>query len=160
MSQKLFRPILLLVTENPSIRHWVKKHLEERFFILEAQTRLKAMDAVLTTSLELILLDAQFDDALELCKEIKKNLVPIFLITGRLKKSFREKAVDAGVSDFLSSQLDLEELEAKITAAKRAQEVREKTSDLSSAISNQKKEPSQTYWKNKKLDKKKHKNEK
>jgi DNA-binding response OmpR family regulator len=106
----------------------------------------------------LIVLDAEFEEALELCKEMKKALrtalTPIFLITGRLKKSFREEAVEAGVTDFLSSQLDLEELEERLTAAKRAEELREKTSGLSSAIPNPKKEAPQTYWKHKKLKKK------
>lgn len=135
MAKRLFLPTLLLVTNNPSIRHWIKKHLDDQFFILEAKEAPQVMEAIRTSPLDLILLDTELEGVLDLCKEMRKalyrTLTPILLITGRLKKSFREKALEAGVTDFLSNQLDLEELQMRIAAAKRAQELREKTSGLS-----------------------------
>lgn len=128
-------PTLLLITKNPSIRHWAKKHLDDQYFILEAKESSQVMEVIRTSPLDLILLDADLEEALDLCKKMRKvlykTLTPILLITGRLKKSFRDKALEAGATDFLSDQLDLEELKERIATAKRAQELREKTSGFS-----------------------------
>lgn len=132
---KFTLPTLLLVSNNSSIRYWVKSHLDTQFFIIEAKNATNAVNAIRSSSLDLILLDAEMEDPLALCKEMKTALhnapVPILLITGKLKKHFREEALDAGVTDFLSTQLDAEELETRIAVAKRTQEVREKISDVS-----------------------------
>jgi diguanylate cyclase (GGDEF)-like protein len=76
-------------------------------------------------------------DALDLCVELskaQKGIVPILLITGRLKKSFRDRALESGVTDFLSDQLDLEELETRIATGLKAATSRQKTEDLSLKI--------------------------
>ena len=129
-------PALLIITENPSIRFWVKKHLDNRFFILDATEKGEALTVVLDFPLNFIILDSNFEDcdALELCQKIRATplniTTPIFLITGRLKKNFREKATLAGVTDFLSDQLDIEELMARIDEGLKANALREKTSSL------------------------------
>jgi len=135
MSKQLKLPTLLVVADNPSIRFWVKKHLDERFFILSAETEQQALQA-LNARLDFIIVDSEIEacDALDLCKSlsqmIQKNLVPILLITGRLKKSYRDQAIQSGVTDFLSNQLDSEELEARITAGTKAASARQKTEEV------------------------------
>lgn len=154
MSQALQIPILLIVADNPSITFWIKKHLTEQFFIIDASTRREALDA-LDGRIDFIIVDSSFEncDPLELCKEMSQktvgSLIPILLITGRLKKSFRDHALDSGVTDFLSDQLDLEELETRIAIGKKATLARKKTSGLSSAIHIPKKELSSAYLKKK-----------
>ncbi len=139
MSKQIKLPTLLVVADNPSIRFWIKKHLDDQFFILGAETKQEALDA-LNARLDFIILDASLEscDALELCKELsnltKKNLVPILLITGRLKKSFRDKALQCGVTDFLSDQLDVEELEFRIAEGNKAASMRQKTEDVGLGI--------------------------
>ena len=133
------QPTLLIIADNPSIRFWIKKHLDGQFFVLAAETRKEAMDA-LDTSLDFIIVDAALEscDALDLCKQLsqltQRTLVPILLITGRLKKSFRDKALKSGVTDFLSDQLDLEELEKRIKEGKKVAATRQKTEDLGLSI--------------------------
>lgn len=139
MSKPLRLPTLLVVAENPSVRFWVKKHLDEQFFILTAQTRQEAIQA-LNARLDFIIVDASLEqgDALDLCNDLSKmtqrGMVPILLITGRLKKSFRDKAIALGVTDFLSDQLDAEELMMRIDAGQKAACMRQKTEDLSAKI--------------------------
>jgi diguanylate cyclase (GGDEF)-like protein len=90
-----------------------------------------------------------------LCKKIRGSLsntiTPIFLITGRLKKTYLDQAHEAGVTDFLSDQLDIEELEERIASGKKVTSMREKTEEASSALQVSKKEISKAYFKNKLL---------
>lgn len=137
---KHFRlPTLLVVADNPSVRFWVKKHLDDQFFIISAERRQGALEA-LDARLDFIIVDSAFEDcdALELCKELsrqtQKYLVPILLITGRLKKSYRDRALESGVTDFLSDQLDADELETRIATGLKAASVRQKTEDLGLSI--------------------------
>lgn len=137
MSKPIKLPTLLVVTDSPTIRFWVKKHLDEEYFVLAAENRSEAISAM-GSRLDFIIVDAGMEscDALELCKDLRAmaKLVPIFLITGRLKKSFRDKAYQSGVTDFLSDQLDTAELEARIQAGQKTAAIREKTVDVGLAI--------------------------
>ncbi len=153
MGKSLVRPILLVISDNPSIRFWVKKHLEDQFYILEAHDRKEAIELAKQSSLDFIIIDSalETDPALKVCKELRKTLLltPILLITGRLKKSYRDQALEAGVTDFLSNQMDFEELETRIATEKKALSLREKTSGLFSTMQPPRKEISKAYFQNK-----------
>lgn len=139
MSKQIKLPTILLVTENPAVRSWIKKHLDEDFFIIYAEHQYEAIDA-LNSRLDFIIVDSSLAnaDALEICKELSKithkNLIPIFLITGRLKKSYRNKAQSCGVTDFISDQLDFDELQVRIQSGQKMASAKEKTADLSLSI--------------------------
>lgn len=138
MSKQIRLPTLLIVADNPSVRFWVKKQLEDQFFLITAQSRQEALEA-LNAHLDFIIVDAVLEegDALALClklSQLTQKKIPILLITGRLKKSFREKALASGVTDFLSDQLDVEELHMRITTGKKTASVREKTEGMSQKI--------------------------
>jgi PleD family two-component response regulator len=139
MSKQLKLPTLLVIADNPSIRFWVKKHLDDQFFILSAEGRQEALEA-LSARLDFIIIDAALEDcdALALCKELsqltQKTPISILLVTGRLKKSFRDRALASGVTDFLSDQLDLDELETRIYEGLKAALIRQKTEDLGLSI--------------------------
>lgn len=154
MSKQLKLPTLLVVADNPSIRFWVKKHLDERFFVLSAETQQQALQ-FLNTRLDFIIVDSDMEDcdALELCKMLsqmtQKYLVPILLITGRLKKSYRDQALQSGVTDFLSNQLDVEELETRIDAGLKAASARQKTEDVGLTFKLPQIPSNSTYLKNK-----------
>ncbi len=156
MSKQLKLPTILIIADNPTIRFWVKKHLDDQFFILAAETRHEALEA-LNSRLDFIIVDSELEDysALDLCKEIhqltSKNIVPIFLITGRLKKSFRDLAMKCGVTEFLSDQLDLDELLIRIEMGKKAANIREKTEDVSLSIQLPKLSSEKSSLKNRKI---------
>lgn len=140
MQQRLRLPTLLLISDQAPVRAWFKKQLEEQFYLLEATTAQEAFQAAAHQELQFIVLDAALEglDLFPFCQELKKRLPPIplpfFLITGRLKKSFREAALDAGITDFLSDQLDADELETRVATAERARLLQKKTSAVSSAL--------------------------
>jgi PleD family two-component response regulator len=140
MSKHLKLPTLLVVADNPSIRVWIKKHLDEAFFIIQAETKNEALNA-LNAPLDFIIIDAELEDCdpLALCKTLsQKGLLPILLITGKLKKSFRDQAKNAGVTGFLSDQLDEEELRMRIDEGKKAAAMRQKTEDVISTLKKRK----------------------
>jgi diguanylate cyclase (GGDEF)-like protein len=158
MTEQFSLPTLLIISDNPSIRYWLKKQLASQFSLIEATTRSKAIETALHSALHFIILDAAFKayDFLLLASELRQTpsnlLTPILLITDKLKKSYRTTAQEAGVTDFLFQPLDADELAAKIDTIKKAGSVRHKVLGLSSRISAPKQqEPSSSFFKNKVL---------
>lgn len=135
---RLKLPTLLAVTDRPPVRYWMKGQLEESFFIIHASNQKKTLEAAQTAHLDFIIVDAAIEecDPIILCKELRKltPLIPILLITGRLKASYRNAALQAGVTDFLTDQLDPEELKQQIIHGKKAEETRNKLSKLTETI--------------------------
>ena len=132
-------PTLLVVTENPSVRVWVKKHLDQDFFIIDASRKKGAIEAAQTAALDFVIVDSELEsfDALELCaalKQILRTLTPILLITGRLKRSYLDAALEAGVTDFLNQQLDPEELHVRVDTIRKSHALREKTQGISTSL--------------------------
>jgi len=132
-------PTLLAVTDDAAVRFWIKKQLDEEFFIVDAPKKHSALSAAQTTSFDFIIVDSELEDcdALELCRELKqilRTLTPILLITGRLKRSYLDAAKEAGVTDFLNNQLDPEELRMRIQTIRKSHSLREKTQDISNAL--------------------------
>ena len=155
MFERLKLPVLLIIADNPSVRFWIKKNLEDQFFILEAHTASSALEAVKNSPIDCIILDSRFEesDPFSLCKAIRTSLhnqyTPLLLITGKLKKSFRDEALEAGATDFISDQLDLEEIETRIAIGKKTTSIRQKTSELSTAFQKTKQSASSELLKEK-----------
>lgn len=131
-------PSLLLITESPSVRYFFKKNLESQFNLIEAVREHTALQEISSSQLEFVVIDSHLEssDALDLARKLRNKdlLIPILLITGRLKKSFRDTALDAGVTDFLHDQLDLDELETRIAILRKANKSRKKTTEFSQQI--------------------------
>ena len=147
-------PTLLIVSENPSIRFWIKKHLHDQFFILEAFDFKMALEAAKTSRLDFVILDSDFENCnpLKLSSEIRQILgsfTPILLITGRLKKSFLNAALESGITDFLNNELDEQELHLRIATGRKAQSLRDKTMEASSALKSQPSDLSTNYLRDK-----------
>jgi CheY-like chemotaxis protein len=139
MTEQLRLPTVLVVSENPTVRFWVKKELEGQFFIIQASNRGEAISAI-AAKLDLIIIDEHMKESppLDLCKDLRtltqKHLTPIFLITGKLKKQFRDQAKEFGVSTFLSDQLEPAELKLAVQQILQAAASRNKTQGLALSI--------------------------
>lgn len=149
-------PTLLAVTDDASVRFWIKKQLDEDFFIVDALKKYSALSAAQTTSFDFIIVDSELEDcdALELCRELKqilRTLTPILLITGRLKRSYLDAAKEAGVTDFLNNLLDPEELRMRIQTIRKSHSLREKTQDISNALAPKSEDLSSVTLKNRVL---------
>lgn len=135
MNQNYRASSILLVTENPSIQFWVKKHLDDQFFIIQTERYTQAL-SMAQGELDFILIDSEIDsfDPLELVKriymDVTKGKCPILLITDRLKKKYREEAKKAGVAEFLSASIDHEELLERIESGRQAEVSKKKTATL------------------------------
>ncbi len=135
MTEKLKFPTLLIISDNPSIFYWFKKNLEDRFYLIEAPNVEIALQTSQFTAFDFIILDSLFEECppLELSRKLRQlnPAIPIFLITGRLKKSFRDAAIESGVTDFLNDQLSIDEIEMRAKAGQKAATIRKKTSEIS-----------------------------
>lgn len=155
MIERLKLPTLLVVSDNTSVFLWMKKNLESRFYLIEAPTEQLALETARSAGLDFIILDSLFEDAapLELSRKLRQinPTTPIFLITGRLKKSFRTAAIDSGVSDFLNDQLSVEEIEARTIVGQKTATMRKKTSEMSRQINAPKEPPLPDFFKNRLL---------
>jgi CheY-like chemotaxis protein len=127
-------PTLLLIADNPAIGHWIKKHFDGRFFLLEETSGPRTVEVVQSTALDAILIDSELEscEPFSLCTKLHQlsPLVPLLLITGQLKKAYRNRALQAGVTDFLSNQLDVEEFEKCIAEGLQNAAMRKKINDL------------------------------
>jgi PleD family two-component response regulator len=136
MADHLKLPTLLVVTDNSSIRSRIRKELDSKFFVLDASTESKTMEIARTTALEFVILDSLLEecDWSVISQAIRNSplnvITPIYLITGRLNKTFRREAKKLGVTDFLMEQIDSEELQTKIAVGRKTESVRNKTSAL------------------------------
>jgi len=131
MTKQLKLPTLLVVSEDPTVRFWVKKHFDEKFFIIQAEKKEEAISAI-SAALDFIIIDDAIEsyNPLELCETLhiltQKNLTPILLITGKLKKAYRDEAKKHGITNFLSDQLEIEELQARIDEGLKGASIRQK----------------------------------
>jgi len=155
MTERLQLPTLLAISDNPSIFHWIKKNLDEQYNLIEAPTEKIALEMARSTALDFIILDSLFEEIhpLELSRKLRQinPAIPIFLITGRLKKSFCDAAIESGVTDFLNDQLSIEEIEMRAAACKKSAIARKKTSETSSQLKNLEQSYSSDFIKNKVL---------
>lgn len=147
-------PTLLMISENPSVRFWIKKQLNDQFFIIDAADFKVAVEAAKTSRLDFVIIDSDFENCnpLKLSSEIRPHLepfTPILLITGRLKKSFLDAALESGVTDFLNNQLDPTELQLRIATGRKAQSLRDKTHTVFSSVDQKQENISSDYLKNK-----------
>ncbi|MDE3045082.1 MAG: response regulator [Verrucomicrobiota bacterium] len=134
---------LLVISENPTVSIWLKKHLNAQFFVIETDSKEKALGLIHDTPFDFIILDGAIEecDPLDLSRELRAlTPVPILLITNRLKKEYRQTAFKAGVTSFLSEELDDEELKIRIENGRKATETQRKTSNLSSRLNKPPKE--------------------
>ena len=116
MLQKTKLPILLIITDNPSINSWLKKHLNKYFSLIDARST-EAIETLHYTPIDYIVIDSNIEgmDPIDICRAIRKVTVtaPILLITGKLKRVYLEEALDAGVTDFLNDSLSSEDLKER-----------------------------------------------
>ena len=98
---------ILLVDDQAFVRHIYSGDLKNNGFYVEcAEDGLKAIDLVLKSSFDLILLDAMMPglDGFETCQRIRSNpstkTIPVIFLTANADKKSVIKAVQSGANDF------------------------------------------------------------
>ncbi len=131
---------LLLVNKTILTTVWLKKHLKDAFHVIHVKTCEEALIKLQNTVIDFVIIDEDVNDIppLNLASKIRHSLssswVPILLLTSNLKNSFRKKALNAGISDFLSDPPEEQELEKHIASSLKARSMHKKIHDVSKTL--------------------------
>jgi len=129
------KPIALVVTQDLNTKLFFRKNLESKFHLIEKKEFDKAIEIAETTNLDLVIIDEKIENSIDLCFQLKKRkrlfTTPIILITKSIKKAYRQKAINAGVFDFLFLPLDIEQLNSLLEKCDEEKKRRKKVNSIS-----------------------------
>lgn len=114
---------ILVVDDEPSIQHFVRRNLELRAFKVSlATTGLEALAQFEQANFSLIILDIMMPgmDGLEVCRRIRqRSTVPIIILTALGEETDKVAALDQGADDYLTKPFGVSELLARVKAVLR-----------------------------------------
>jgi len=126
------QPKVLVVDDHPSSRMTAVALLSvEGYQVLEADSGPAALECVVDTNPDLILLDVMMPgmDGYEVCRRLKQDehtrLIPIVFITALNDRRSRIMGIEAGGDDFLSKPFDRLELSARVKSLVRQKRLNE-----------------------------------
>lgn len=112
-------PRLLLIDDNAENRDWLSRRLERRGFeVLLAVDGRAGIDAALAEKPDLILMDMNMPlvDGWEATRQIKAAMpaVPVIALTAHALTGDRERALQAGCTDYHTKPIDFPKLLSQI----------------------------------------------
>jgi DNA-binding response OmpR family regulator len=114
---------ILVVDDEPSIQHFIKRNLELRSFKVSlAINGLEALAQFEQANFSLIILDIMMPgmDGLEVCRRIRqRSTVPIIILTALGEETDKIAALDQGADDYLTKPFGVGELMARVKAVLR-----------------------------------------
>jgi len=116
----LTSPTILLVEDNEEVRNYLRKNLENKYQILEAENGKIGIAKASANLPELIISDVMMPemDGFEFCEKIKNYIltchIPVILLTARATKKDKLEGLKTGADDYLPKPFDLEELFVRI----------------------------------------------
>ncbi|MEE1200548.1 MAG: response regulator transcription factor [Christensenellales bacterium] len=114
---------ILLVDDDPNIRHLVNLYLEKEGFDVSIATRGdEALRAFRADPPHLILLDLMLPgmDGWQVCREVRKvSDIPIIMLTAKDETFDKVLGLELGADDYVSKPFDSKELVARIKAVLR-----------------------------------------
>lgn len=114
---------ILLVDDDPNIRHLVNLYLEKEGFEVEMADRGDtAVEKFKTFAPNLILLDLMLPgmDGWQVCREVRKTSnVPIIMLTAKDETFDKVLGLELGADDYMVKPFDTKELVARIKAVLR-----------------------------------------
>ncbi len=114
---------ILVVDDEPSIQHFIKRNLELRAFKVSlAGNGLEALGLFEHSNFALIILDIMMPgmDGLEICRRIRqRSTVPIIILTALGEEADKIAALDLGADDYLTKPFGVGELLARVKAVLR-----------------------------------------
>lgn len=114
---------ILVVDDEASIRKVLRRYFEsESYKVLEAANRDQTMDAVQTSTVDLITLDINLngEDGLSLAREIRAcSAVPIIMVSGKNDLIDKVVGLEVGADDYISKPFELREVLARVKSVLR-----------------------------------------
>jgi len=129
-------PILILISERLAVRRWLKTNLQDHFHIIEERIGSHAINTLTKYEVKYIFIDSHnkhpsYKKVASSIRDIPEYTeTPIILITDKLSKDFRTKAIAAGITNFASSQLSAEELLELLKSTDKKQQSDKKLENL------------------------------
>jgi len=115
---------ILVVDDEPAILRFLRAGLgSQGYTVLEAEIGQKALDAVRSKRVDVVVLDLGLPDidGLKVIKRVRDagSAVPIIVLSSRNDEAAKVQALDAGADDYVTKPFGIEELLARIRAAQR-----------------------------------------
>lgn len=111
---------LLIVEDNPELRHFLAQSLQNQYRILEAENGLIGFNIAATTVPDLIISDVMMPvmDGISLSEKVKNDErtshIPFVLLTARADSDSKIGGLDTGADAYLTKPFDMKELRVRI----------------------------------------------
>lgn len=124
---------ILVVDDDPEVREFVKEHLEQEGFEVEAaRGGREALDLASERPPALVLLDVMMPgmDGLTTLRHLRNDVptanIPVVMLTAKPQAAERVKGLDLGADDYITKPFEIEELVARVRSViRRAQHMRD-----------------------------------
>ena len=114
------KTIILVVEDNTDLREMVKEHLQDKYFVIEAENGVKGFEAAEEKIPDLIISDIMMPemDGYQLCKKIKTNEktnhIPVILLTAKAATEDKLEGLETGADDYLIKPFNEDELKIRV----------------------------------------------
>ena len=111
---------ILIVEDNEEVRNYLRKNLEEKYNIIEAQNGKIGIQIAEKELPDLVISDVMMPemDGFEFCDKIKNEIstshIPIILLTARATREDKLEGLKTGADEYLPKPFDLEELTVRV----------------------------------------------
>ena len=134
------RTKILVVDDSAPIRLWVKRQLETKFDVYEADCSERAEVMLKDHEIDLVLLDNLLPDTtgIQFCSKVREHRstaeLPIIMISGAADQALIEEAFLAGTNDYIRKPLNAPEFQARVGLAldlkKKSDQIRDAMAEL------------------------------
>ena len=114
------RPLVLVVDDNPRLRQFVHRGLEDEFRVLHAADGLEALSQLAAHEPLVVICDMMMPnmDGSEFLAAVRADsrwrLLPVLLLTAHGDAWLKDEALELGASDFLTKPFSVRELRARV----------------------------------------------
>ena len=146
MTEPSEKPHVIIIDDSKLMRLSIGNVLKEEFHLLEAADGEQGWDMLCNDpSIQLVITDSQMPgiDGIELIARIRASenatlrSVPIIMITGADDETAREKALQAGATDFITKPFDKPQLLARSRALTKSDQTSRKLTQTSATLAEQ-----------------------
>jgi len=128
-------PTVLIVEDNPDLRHFITQNLQDLYNVLEAENGLQGYDMATEIIPDLIISDVMMPvmDGISLSERVKSDErtshIPFILLTARADSKSKISGLETGVDAYLTKPFEMKELKVRIHHLMKGREkLREKFS--------------------------------
>lgn len=125
------KPRVLLVEDNPDLRHMMREILEKHYTILEAENGKIGFDQAVNEQPQIIISDVLMPevDGIGLLKKLKGESktrhIPVFLLTAKVNDEVKRESIQLGAEDFIEKPFSMDFLEWKVANALKTRKILE-----------------------------------